>query len=167
MDDTSSCRGFWRCTMSIFGRDGIDTRHGWLSFCGWMDYPNQGLESDALSSSTLFSCSYSRIFNDIIFGEVCLNWFNFVEVKYDSLSTASRLWSLYLAGVVEVFVDILFIWKISDRTFSRVSLSYPIWKTRSLGECMGWTKRATLGFTIIVPLKYIIGHGPWGRATNN
>ena len=25
MGDTSSCRGFWRRTMSIFGRDGIDT----------------------------------------------------------------------------------------------------------------------------------------------
>ena len=36
-----------------------------------------------------------------------------------------------------------------------------------LGECMGWTKRATLGFAIIAPLKYTIGHGPWGRATNN
>ena len=27
-----------------------------------------------------------------------------MEVNYDFLSTASRLWSLYLAGVVEVFV---------------------------------------------------------------
>ena len=23
--------------MSILGRDGIDSRHGWLSFYGWMD----------------------------------------------------------------------------------------------------------------------------------
>ncbi len=113
-----------------------------------------------------FSHVYSRIFNDIIFGEVCLNRFNRAGVNYDFLSTASRLWSLYLAGVVEVFVDILFIWKIRDRTFSRVSLSYPIWKTRSLGECMGWTKRAIWWLAIIAPLKDIIGYGPWGRATN-
>ena len=30
-----------------------------------------------------------------------------------------------------------------------------------LGECMGWTKRAILGFAIIAPLKYIIGYDPW------
>ena len=48
--------------MLIFGRDGIDTRHGWLSFYRWMDKPNQGLESDALGSSTLFFvCIFTNI----------------------------------------------------------------------------------------------------------
>ena len=30
-----------------------------------------------------FSYAYSRIFNDMIFGEVCLHRFNFVGVNYD------------------------------------------------------------------------------------
>ena len=51
-----------RRTISIFGRDGIDTCHGWLSFYGWMDLPNQGLDSDAPSSSTLFFvCIFTNI----------------------------------------------------------------------------------------------------------
>ncbi len=111
-----------------------------------------------------YSYAYSRIFNDMIFGDICLNWFNLVGVNYDFLSAASRIWNLYVAGLVEVLVDILIIWKIRDRKFSGVSLSYPIWKTQSLGECMGWTKRVILGFAIIAPLKDIIGYGPWGRA---
>ena len=107
------------------------------------------------------------MFNAIIFGDVCLNRFILVGVNYDFLSAASRIWNLYLAGLVEVLMDILIVLKIRNRTFPRVSLSYPIGKTWSLGECMGWTKRATLGFAIIAPLKYIIGNGPRGRATNN
>ncbi len=66
-------------------------------------------------------------------------------MNYDSLSTASRLWSLYLAGVVEVFVDILFIWKISDRTFSRVSLSYPILKDTVFGGVYGMDETSDFG----------------------
>ena len=66
-----------------------------------------------------FSYAYSRIFNDIFFGEVCLNRFNFVDVNYDFLSTASRLWSLYSAGYYVYLEN-------TRRTFSRVSLSYPI-----------------------------------------
>ena len=45
-----------------------------------------------------FSYAYSRIFNDMIFGEVCLHRFNFVGVNYDFLSTASRIWNLAIFG---------------------------------------------------------------------
>ena len=45
MDDTSSFRGFYCCTISIFGHDGIDICHGWLSLYGWMDYSNQGFRA--------------------------------------------------------------------------------------------------------------------------
>ena len=45
-----------------------------------------------------FSYAYSRIFNDMIFGGVCLNRFNFVGVNYDFLSTASRIWNLAIFG---------------------------------------------------------------------
>ena len=93
-----------------------------------------------------------------------LNRFNFVGLNYDFLSAASRLWSLYSAGVVEVFVDILFIWKIRDRTFSRVSLSYP---ANLKDTVFGGVRNDRFGgFAIIAPLKAIIGYGPWGRATN-
>ena len=77
--------------------------------------------------SHYFSYAYSRIFNDMIFGEVCLHRFNFVGVNYDfSMQQVEYGTYLFLAGLVEVFVDILIIWKICDRTFSGVSLSYPI-----------------------------------------
>ena len=89
-----------------------------------------------------FSYAYSRIFNDIIFGEVCLDRFNFVGVNYDFLSVASRIWNLYLAGLVDVLLDILIIWKIRDRFVVIPNLKdtvfggvYGMDETSDLGVC--------------------------------
>ena len=53
----------------------------------------------------------------MIFGEVCLNRFNFGGVNYDFLSASSRIWNLFLAGLVEVLLDILIIWKANTRSY--------------------------------------------------
>ena len=45
MDDTSSFRGFYCCTISIFEHDRTDICHGWLSLYGWMDYSNQSFRA--------------------------------------------------------------------------------------------------------------------------
>ena len=37
-------------------------------------------------------------------------------VNYDFISASSRIWNLYLAGLVEILMDILIIWKIRNRT---------------------------------------------------
>ena len=74
-----------------------------------------------------FSFAYSRIFNDMIFGEVCLHRFNFVGVNYDFFNPASRIWNLVIFGrpgrSLCGYSDYL---EIRDLTFSGVSLSYPI-----------------------------------------
>ena len=98
----------------------------------------------------------------MIFKEVCLNRFNFLGVNYDFLSAASKYGTCIWQALVEVLMDNLIILKIRNRTFSRVPLSYPIGKTWSLGECMGWTKRAILGFAIIAPLTSQVDC-PWIR----
>jgi hypothetical protein len=45
MNDTSSFRGFYCRTISIFGHDGTDICHGWLSLYEWMDYSNEGFRA--------------------------------------------------------------------------------------------------------------------------
>ena len=78
----------------------------------------------------------------MIFEEVCLDRFNFGGVNYDFLSAASRIWNLYLAGLVGVLLDILIIWKIRDRTFSRV---IPNLKDTVFGGVYGMDETSDLG----------------------
>ena len=75
---------------------------------------------------------------------------------------------LCLAGLVEVLIDSLIIWKICNRSyFLSCFVVIPNLKDMVFGGVYGMDETSDFEFAIIVPLKYIIGHGPWGRATNN